>query len=272
METKIKHTLKRWESSLLNFGKIDQWKINEDFTILGNYIAKEKSASLRNAVRDCRDCAISEVMDTDLLLNKVQTANRILDNVTVTQSDNVSQKSSVSQSKRFSCVTKKLYNEKIRFKGGENLCNIDISLEEGRTSRKVRRIVEKRMTQAYYRFNKKHEEDNSDRHYSKRAVSFQLHNLGNIECVSGMDRTDSTHWKIVYDPISECKMLKQKQGYSSYEEANEAAKLHMLKHPYHKYPVNAYKCKHCSKWHIGHTTPEEEKVFAAGVTFLENVS
>lgn len=33
METKIKHTLKRWESSLLNFGKIDQWKINEDFAV-----------------------------------------------------------------------------------------------------------------------------------------------------------------------------------------------------------------------------------------------
>ena len=33
MKTKIKHTLKRWESSLLNFGKIDQWKINEDFAV-----------------------------------------------------------------------------------------------------------------------------------------------------------------------------------------------------------------------------------------------
>lgn len=69
----------------------------------------------------------------------------------------------------------------------------------------------------------------------------------------------STHWKKVYDPICDCIALKPKQGYSTYEEANEAAKSHMLRHPDDKYIVSAYKCIYCDKWHIGHTTPDEEK-------------
>lgn len=182
-------------------------------------------------------------------------------------------KTNNGQGKRFASTTKKLYNEKLRFKNGEFLCNIDISLEDGKTSRKVRRIVEKRMCQAYYKLNKTYnKEDNCTRHYIKRAISFQLHNLGNVEYVSGEHRTDSTHWKKVYDPICDCIVLKPKQGYSTYEEANEAAKLHMLRHPDDKYIVSAYKCIYCDKWHIGHTTPDEEKFYSSKVTFLEQVS
>lgn len=272
METKIKHTLKRWESSLLNFGKIDQWKINEDFAVLGHYISNEKPSTLKNVIRDCRDHAISESVNISFLLSRVQTAQGILDGIQATDSDKAVRKNNTTgQGKRFASTTRKLYKEKLKFKNGENLSGIDISLEDGKTTRKVRRIVEKRMCQAYYKLNKTSAESNCGRHYSKRATSYQLHNLGNIEYESGMCRTDSTHWKKVYDSISGCQVYKQKQAYSSYEEACEAARLFAIKYP-NKYPVNAYKCIYCDKWHIGHTTPEEEKVFTTGVTFLENVS
>lgn len=58
MENKIKRTLKKWESSLINYGKIDQWRIDEDYSILGYFIASKKSNVAKNSVRDCRDLAI----------------------------------------------------------------------------------------------------------------------------------------------------------------------------------------------------------------------
>lgn len=49
MENKIKRTLKKWESSLINYGKIDQWRIDEDYSILGYFIASKKSNVAKNA-------------------------------------------------------------------------------------------------------------------------------------------------------------------------------------------------------------------------------
>lgn len=274
MEKKIKCMLKRWESSLITFGKIDQWKINDDFSMLGNFIASRKFDDVKKAIRDCRDQAISETINTSFLLYKIQVANSVLDKHNCDKSDCETRvKNVVSQSKKYSSTTKKLYKEKLRFKNGESLCNVDISLEDGKTSRKIRRIVEKRMCQAYHRLNRNHCcEDNRNRHYTKRATSFQLHNLGNIEYTSGMRRTDSTHWKKVYDVISNSYVYKSKQGYSSYEEADKAAKLYMLRHPEDKKEMTTYKCRYCDKWHIGHKTLNDEKKYLSMVTFSECVS
>ena len=274
MEQTVNTTLKRWEVSLANFGKVDQWNINEDYSILGAFISSGKPTAARNAVRDCRDYSIRGEYDVAILLSKVQNANRILNKPNDSRINKEMKKiNSVGQSKRFVSTTKKLYNEKLRFKDGEYLKDIDISIEDASTSRKVRRIVEKRMCQAYHRQHKNLEsESGRDRHYMKRATSFQLHNLGQIECSTGFSRSNSTHWKKVYDPISGEFVFKKKMEYSSFEEANMAAQEFMRRHPEDRRPVSAYKCAFCGKWHIGHTTPEDEKSYADMVTYEEMAS
>ncbi|MBR4645521.1 MAG: hypothetical protein IKO75_00200 [Bacteroidales bacterium] len=261
MEQTIKSTLKRWENSLVRFGKIDQWNISEDYAALNTFIFSGKYKEARNAIRDCRDYSMAGIYDASTLLDKVQYACRILNRTESGKTKKESKKNnSVGQSKRFLSITKKLYNEKLRFKDGENLRGIDISIEDGATSRMVRRIVEKRMCQAYYRQHKEDDDHGArDRHYMKRATSFQLHNLGQIECAVGLCRTESTHWKKMYDPATGKKVFKKKDEYSSYEEASDAANEFALRHPEDKRQVNAYKCAHCGKWHIGHYTPEDEK-------------
>ena len=78
MEQTIQDTLKRWETSLINFGKIDLWNINEDYSILCAFIAEGKSKAARSAVRECRDYSISGSCNAAILLSKVRNANRIL--------------------------------------------------------------------------------------------------------------------------------------------------------------------------------------------------
>ena len=270
MEQTIQNTLKRWETSLINFGKIDQWNINEDYSILCAFIAEGKSKAARSAVRECRDYSISGSCDAAILLSKVRNANRILNKPNDSRINREMKKlNSVGQTKRYESTTKKLYAEKLRFKEGKYLKDIDISMEDGATSRKVRRIVEKRMCQAYHRQHKNSQRnDGHDRHFMKRATSFQLHNLGQIECEEGVCRSQSTHWKKTYDPITGEVVFKKKMAYSTYEEAAEAARQYMTRHPEETVPVTAYKCAFCGKWHIGHSTPEEVKTYPELVTFL----
>lgn len=270
MEQTIQNTLKRWESSLVNYGKVDQWNINEDYSILGAFIAGGGSKAARSAVRECRDYSISGSCDATVLLSMVRNANRILNKPYDDRINRELKKlNSIGQAKRYVSTTKKLYGEKLRFKGGQYLKDIDISMEDGATSRKVRRIVEKRMCQAYHRQHKQlTRNDGQDRHYMKRATSFQLHNLGQIECESGVCRSQSTHWKKTYDPITGEVVFKKKMAYSSYEEAAEAARQYMMRHPEETVPMTAYRCAFCGKWHIGHSTPDEIKTYPEMVTFL----
>ena len=270
MEQTIQNTLKRWESSLIKFGKIDQWGINDDYSILGSFITRCKSRETRDAVSECRDYAISGTYDAAVLITKVQNANRILAKPNDGRiNKEIKRLNSVGQAKRFESTTKKLYAEKLRFKKGQSLKDIDISIEDGATSRKVRRIVEKRMCQAYHRQHKQSwRNDGQDRHYMKRATSFQLHNLGQIEREEGVCRSQFTHWKKSFDPITGEVVFKKKMSYSSYEEATEAARQYMLRHPEDTVPMTAYKCAFCGKWHIGHSTPDDKKTYPDMVTFL----
>lgn len=260
MEQIIQNTLKRWETSLINFGKVDQWNIHKDYCTLGAFIAEGKSKAARSAVRECRDYAISDSCDAAVLLSKVRNANRILNKPLDSRINlKMNKINSVGQSERYKSETKKLYAEKLRFKDGKALKNIDVLMEDGATSRMVRRIVEKRMCQAYHRQHiPSPRKDGYDRHCMKRAISFQLHNLGHIKYKAGLSRSESTHWKKKYDPISGEVVFKKKIAYSSYEEADEAARKYMSKHPKEAVPVTAYKCAFCGKWHIGHSTHKKE--------------
>lgn len=106
------------------------------------------------------------------------------------------------QDVRFRNETERIFSEKLRFKGGILLRNFDVEIESSYDSRKVRRIVEKRMSQAYYRTRRKARSmnpSNKDRYCEHRAIAFQLYNIGQIENVKDNSREVSSHWKEMFD-------------------------------------------------------------------------
>lgn len=158
------------------------------------------------------------------------------------------------QQERYEHVTKAIFNEKLKCKAGTWLRNIDITTEEPWLVKKVRRIIEKRMCQTYHKQHKDvfREQGNQSRHNMKRAVSYELYIMGQVENVEKQSRGDSTHWKRKYDPNTRKIVFKKKVGYHTIEEAKKyAAKLVKDKPWCHK-AVNVYKCCHCKMYHIGH--------------------
>ena len=162
--------------------------------------------------------------------------------------------------KEFENVTRKLSYEKLDFYEERNLMAVDIDMVEAKVARKVRRIVEKRMCQECHNRGKR-EKGRLNAYKMNRATAFQLHNMGGIDYQPGMHRDKSTHWKKVYDPIVNKVVFKKKFGYKTELEAEEAAEKQMRRHPEDPRPVHAYKCDYCGKWHIGHFTPDSEKMF-----------
>lgn len=156
---------------------------------------------------------------------------------------------------RFKSETQKLFTEKLKFKNGELLRNFDIETESCSDSRKVRRIVEKRMSQAYHKMNR-HEEGykttNNERYWMKRTTAFQLHNIGQKEKVRNVTRGLSTHWKKQYDPLTHEIVFKKKMAYRNEAAALKAIEEWKRKYPKQRIEMAAYQCSDCGKWHIGH--------------------
>ena len=158
------------------------------------------------------------------------------------------------QQERYCYVTKSIFNERLRCKEDAWLRNIDITTEEPRTTRIVRRIVEKRMCQTYHKQHKRvfHDHGNRSRHNMKRAVSYELYILGQVENVNKLRRGNATHWKRQYDPNTGKVVFKKKFGYETIEEAKTSAIKLVQGKPWCHKAVNVYKCAHCNKYHIGH--------------------
>ena len=163
-------------------------------------------------------------------------------------------KKTYGQQERYEAITKAIFNERLKCIDNVWLRNIDITMVEPKTTRKVRRIIEKRMCQTYHKQHKSifHECGNKSRHCMKRAVSYELHNIGQIENVYKQSRGDSTHWKRKYDPNTRQTVFKKKVGYHTIEEAKESAIKLVENRPWNQKTVSVYKCAHCNKYHIGH--------------------
>lgn len=86
----------------------------------------------------------------------------------------------------------------------------------------------------------------------RRATSFQLYNIGQVEHVRNVSRGKSTHWKRVFDLETGNVVLKKKMAYPTREAAMEAIAKWHIDHPDDPREVHAYKCACCGKWHIGH--------------------
>ena len=171
-------------------------------------------------------------------------------------------KKTFGQQERYCHITKSIFNERLKCKDDIWLRNVDITTEEPQIARKVRRIIEKRMCQTYHKQHKEvfHEHGNRSRHNMKRAVSYELYILGQIEDVANRSRGDSTHWKRLYDINTGKVVFRKKFGYQTIDEAKSSAIKLVAKKPWCHKAVNVYKCAHCNQYHIGHessltTTP-----------------
>lgn len=81
------------------------------------------------------------------------------------------------EKKQIKSQTKRISEEKLNFKNGISLGEVDIFIDGGKTRNKVRRIIEKRVCQDYYRqFNRK-TPDNMNRYRTRHHVSNHFKNI-----------------------------------------------------------------------------------------------
>jgi len=163
-------------------------------------------------------------------------------------------KKTFGQQERYCHVTKSIFNERLKCKDDVWLRNIDITTEDPKTARLVRRIVEKRMCQTYHKQHKDvfHVCGNKSRHNMKLAVSYELYILGQVEDIRNRSRGEYTHWKRKYDPNTGKVVFKKKVGYNTIEEAKFFAIKLVQEKPWCHKAVNVYRCTHCNQYHIGH--------------------
>lgn len=264
MKTTVKKVLKSWRISLEHHEELSASSINNGVSVLRDYLReKDDTRAIRDMVREVlNDVAKKAIRSGEHLLRKIQRIFALLDKVSKSPSicmmihQRGGRPKLDGQDVRFKNETQKIFDEKLRFKGGMPLRTFDIDMESASDSRKVRRIIEKRMCQAYRRMNKRSrnnsEPSNSDRYWMQRATSFQLYNIGQIEDTINFSRGFSTHWKKMFDPQTGQMVFKKKMAYPTYEEACAAIEKWKIEHPRDKRKMQAYQCSICHKWHIGH--------------------
>lgn len=263
MDTSIFKIMKCWETSLERYGKLDNWKIDVYLSRLGDFLRnKECGKTLFNLIRDIRDMAIRPNYNAEVLLNKIKKALSLADKenqnpVLLMTKKHKGRVKKNGQEVRFKGETKRIFEERLNFKNGMLLRNFDIETESARESRKVRRIIEKRMCQAYHKKHRRSLEEspsNEERYWMQRATAYQLHNIGQVEKVRFVSRGKSTHWKRMFDPQTGEVVFKKKMAYSNLEDALTAIEKWKMDHPCDKREMHAYKCANCGKWHIGHSS------------------
>ena len=87
------------------------------------------------------------------------------------------------ESKHIKNQTRKISSEKLNFKDGLSLGEVDIFIDGGKTRNKVRRIIEKRVSQDYWKQCARKYPDNLGRYRTRHHVSNHLKNIfGEVPC------------------------------------------------------------------------------------------
>ena len=87
------------------------------------------------------------------------------------------------ESKHIKNQTRKISSERLNFKDGVALGDVDIFIDGGKTRKKVRRIVEKRVCQDYWKQASGKCCDNHSRYRTRHHVSNHLKNIyGEVPC------------------------------------------------------------------------------------------
>jgi len=257
----------RWVKMLTNYGKLDEDHITDDFTAISRVIKNDAiSKSIKRLVARCRDTVLKGI---DCIKDVVATLTKTLKLICSAMEDGALRRirkmnDNQGMIEKYRPLSRKLAREKIR-RIDRELMYVDSESDDARTTRLVRRIVEKRAAQAVHRNSgRSAKESNRFRQTVRRATSFSLYQTSFTD-YDAAKRAPGTHWKVVRHNCKGQKVLKAKHGYASYEEAVEASNRYIMNHPDDPRPMSAYKCEHCGKWHIGHEhieiAAEIEEVF-----------
>lgn len=267
MNATVKRILNGWKNSIEKYNKLDSWKFGEHLSTIGKYLRTNDDSKdivrMVHLVRDSAICPNPNMAQLLSMINKILNMDEVSKMSVCLFTKKINGRVKLQgQGERFKGETKRLFDERLRFKGNMLLRNFDIETENSKDSRKVRRIVEKRMCQAYHRRNRRADYDDSliknEHYWMSRATSFQLYNIGQMENVGSVSRGYSTHWKREYDELTGQVVFKKKMVYSSVEEAMRAVKEWKINHLEDKRDITAYKCAICKKWHIGHKSDIKE--------------
>ena len=231
MNTEVVKVLKSWKSSLDHYEKLDVWKLSANLSVLGAYLrTKDEDIKVMRLVKQIRDKALCPMFDVSSLKELL---NRFFDSLSLDHVEEGDSKKHYTvkegQGFRFKGQTQRIFKERLHFKGEMLLRNFDVETESAHDARIVRRIVEKRMSQAYHRMNNA-ALSNKDRYWKRRAISFQLYNIGQVDDIHSTSRGESTHWKNMYDPQTGKVVFKKKMAYPNEGAALEAIKLWKIEH------------------------------------------
>ncbi|MDE6339408.1 MAG: hypothetical protein K2K97_06440 [Muribaculaceae bacterium] len=267
----LMYAFNRWINMLKNYGKLDSSNLTDDFNAISRVLKNtDHSKAIRNAVKCCRDYALAESINAEVLTRSLRHALRLMrashENPSVRRVRK--QYDDLGMTERYSHLSKKLANEKIR-KIGKSILFTDERTDDVYTTKLVRRFVEKRAAQATYRIAREKDLDsNSFRQAVRRAVSFSLYKKNYVEYDVSL-RMHGTHWKVSHAKSGKTRLV-AKRAYNSFEEALAACERHILNNPNDPRAISPYMCEYCGKWHIGHerlqdsiTSPEESTSYDA---------
>lgn len=260
---KLVYLFNRWAKNLHEYGKLDETTLSSDLTFIsklkdGNILTDD----LRKTVLLCRDYALGGNKRNEELATQLRfTLNLLCDNLDHASIKELKHdRSDIGMTEYFKPLSIRLRKEKIR-KIGKPLKYIDRETDDPKSIKLASRIVEKRAAQNVYKLWKnRNSETNWYRQKIRRAKSFNLFNMSFAE-YRPEERSSGTHWALSYD----CKgrrSLKKKRSFDSLKEAEMASKNYNEAHPEQEYPMTAYQCAHCGKFHMGHDRyfqPEELK-------------
>lgn len=243
----INKTLRRCKNALKKTGSAESVLTKGVIERMDMFVSECEDSEVADAIRECLYCA------TKIPVDMTGFAKALRKYIKVSGCQKTP--------KWYYMASTNLKKEKLEFLDNAYLRNVDISLESQSTARQVRRIVEKRVCQTYYKQHKvaQKSNDNSHRSRMRRAVSFQISTLGYLENVPGFRRDKSSHWRKGYDAKLRKVVYRPKQGYDTFEEAQLAAIASGIRHP-KEGKMQAYLCEHCGKYHIGHTREESEVI------------
>ncbi|MDE6560526.1 MAG: hypothetical protein K2K75_04005 [Muribaculaceae bacterium] len=249
----LMYVFNRWLNVLKKYGKLDSSNITDDFSTISSVIRNPTySKAIRQAVSRCRDYAIVESIDKEVLIRSLRYALRLIrashENPLIRKVRK--QYDDLGMTEKYSHLSKKLANEKIR-KIGKTILFTDERTDDVYTTRLVRRFVEKRAAQAAYRIARERDLDsNCFRQSVRRAVSFSMYKKNYVDYDVSL-RVHATHWKVRHTNDGKPRLV-AKRAYNTFEEAMAACELHMLNNPDDIRAITPYICDYCGKWHIGH--------------------
>lgn len=244
----------RWAKNLQEYRKLDETGFDNEIEIVTGVINEHETidSNLRLSIILCREYALGGESRLQALASQLKLTLKLLcntlDNGTIKKLKKLHADRGMSE--LFGPLSRRLREEKIR-KVGKQLKYVDRDSNDTKTTKLVERIVEKRAAQEVYKIWKYNNPDtNWYRQRIRRAKSFNLYNMDFSE-YRPEDRFSGTHWSIAYD----CKgrrSLRKKRCFDTINEAEKASKSYNEAHPEQEYPMTAYQCAHCGKFHIGH--------------------